>query len=152
MQDLERLRAQIQPWWAEQHAHQPPAPQPQPGLEGLNYLWNYDQVAVSLGIRPMCGLNCGWTNGRTRNQLVEELRRRIKASAVEAAGILNEPGVETSQQIASALVPQPFGTELTLVTDLIKAAGAQSVQGRNRALVGAGVSALALLWFFFGRE
>ena len=57
--------------------------------------------------------------------------------------------MELAQQVASALVPQPIGTELSLVSDLIEAAGAQTVQGRNQALVGAGTAALVLLFLFF---
>lgn len=152
--NLQPLFNQVQAWWTDQHAGcQPQPPRPRPGLEGLEHLWNYDTVAVSLGVRtnPMCGLYCGWKNSRTRDQLVGGLRWRIKASAVEAAGILEQPDVRLAQQIASALVPQPFGTELTLVTDLIEAAGAQTVQGRDRAMAGVGIALLCLAGYFLTR-
>ena len=34
---------------------------------------------------PVCGWNCGWRNGRSRYQLVQSLRPRIKASSVAAS-------------------------------------------------------------------
>lgn len=148
--NLQPLINQTQTWWTEQHADcKELIPQPRPGFEGmgLEYLWNCETVTESLGIPsfPMCGISCGWRNGRSQDELVQSLRIRIRASAVLASGILQNPDVQLAQQVASALVPEPCGTELTLVSDLIEAAGAQTVQGRNNALAGAGVAAFALL-------
>jgi hypothetical protein len=89
-------------------------------------------------------LACEWKKGRSEEELVQSLRPRIKATAVRTSGILQNPDVQLAQQVASALVPQPYGTELTLVADLIEVASAQTVQARNNAFAGAGVAALAL--------
>lgn len=151
--NLQPLIDLIQPFWTDQHAGcQPLVPQPHPGLEGLEFLWGYNAPAVALGIAPICGLGCGWRNGRTTDELVRVLRWRLKASAVEASAILEQPDSRLALQVASALVPQPLGDELTLVADLIEAAGAQTVRGRNRALAGAGIAAAGLLVYFGSRS
>ncbi len=147
--NLQPLINQLQAWWTQQHAEcRESVPQPRPGFEGtgLEYLWNYESVTEYLDVPSlaMCGVACRWKNGRSEDELVQSLRPRIKATAVRASGILQNPDVQLAQQVASALVPQPYGTELTVVTDLIEAAGTQTVQGRNNALAGAGVAALAL--------
>ena len=152
--NLQPLIDQVQAWWTQQHVEcSEPIPEPRLGFEatGLEFLWNCETVTESLGIPSfsMCGVSCGWKNGRSRDELVQNLRPRIRGAAVQASGILQDPDAQLALQVASALVPQPYGTELTLVADLIDAAGAQTVQGRYNALAGAGVAAIVLLALFF---
>jgi hypothetical protein len=79
------------------------------------------------------------------------LRSELRSGAVQAAGLLQAQDTQIAQLVATSLVPAPFGTELTLLTDLIEAAGAQSIQVRNRYLAGAGIAAFTLVCLFVGR-
>jgi hypothetical protein len=152
MTDAERnlgpLTELMQGWWNEWHADCHPTVLDSLGRPCENLSWLYTQEELPV----ICGLSCGWRDGQTRDQLVASLRPRLKASAVEAAGLLEQPDARIAEQVAGALVPQPLGDELTFVTDLIEAAGAQTVQRRDRALVGAGIAGLMLLMFFLFRE
>ena len=97
-------------------------------------------------------MNCGWKNGRTRDQLILSLRPRLKARAVEAAQLLEQLQNQIAVQVASALLPRPVGTELSVVVDLIEAAGAQTVEDRNRALKGVVVAVgVAVLIYLLSR-
>jgi hypothetical protein len=146
--NLDPLVAQVQRWWMDQHAGCERMSADPLGRPFEGYAWLYSQEDLPV----ICGLGCGWSGGRTRDQLVLSLRPRLKAGAVETAGLLEQPDAQVARQVASALVPQPFGYELAIVTDLIEAAGAQTIRGRNRTLAGAGFSTLLLLGFFFFRQ
>lgn len=75
------------------------------------------------------------------------LRPHLKANAVQASELLSTPDAQIAREIASTLLPAPFGEELNVVTDLIQAAGAQTLKQRDRALMGAAAGGVALLWF-----
>ena len=134
--NIDPLIAQIQSWWTAQHERCNPIPDWNSPDGTLGYLFKQEPIGF-------CGVNCGWRDGRTRDQLILSLRPRLKAGAVEAAQILEQPQRQAALQLAQALVPRPVGTELTVVADLIEAAGAQTVQDRNRALAGAGIALVA---------
>ena len=75
-----------------------------------------------------------WRGSRTDDDLVREMRSNPKATAVEAALVLNDPEMSVAIEIAQSLVPPPYGEEIQLLADLIKAGGARSVRRRNWAL------------------
>jgi hypothetical protein len=140
------LIAQTQRWWDQQHANcnqrdLDPLGRP---FEAMSWLYTQEDLG-----QPLCPMSCRWEQDRTREQLVATLYTELTVGAVHAAGLLQQPDVGVALEIASALVPAPYDAELTFVTDLIKAAGAQTVQDRNRSLVGAGVSMAALASFIF---
>lgn len=133
-QNLGPLQTRVQSWWTPQHQHEP--------------------AALDAWLRParLCGYGCGWQRGRSFEQLVASLRPYLRAGAVDAAADLQRPNVRYGMEVAEALVPKPMGDELALVADLIEAAGAQTVQARNRALAGAAVAALAIAIFFLAND
>jgi hypothetical protein len=143
--NLEPLFEPVQAWWTAEHEKCVPVP-----VENYDPEWLVPFPRFTPTVGPYCAFGCGWRRDRSLDQLVLSLRPRLKASAVEAAQMLERPDAQIALQVASALVPRPFGDELTLVTDLIEAAGAQTVQDRNRALAGVGISlvVLALIYLF----
>ena len=146
--DLDPLIEQVQGWWVAQHLNcRQESPDPL-GRPFEIFRWSYRDE--DLAPTP-CPIFCGWQRGRTTDQLTASLRPRVKAGAVRAARLLEDPDANIALQVAEALAPQPFGDELRLVADLIEAAGAQTEQGRNRALVGAGFAAFGLGVLFLGR-
>jgi len=60
---------------------------------------------------------------------------------------LSQPNEEVAEEVASSLLPTPWGTELTFVTDIVKAAGAQNAFQRRQALKGAGVAIATIVGF-----
>jgi len=139
--NLDPLIGQFQLWWNEQHAACGSAVMPDPlgrPSEGLSFLYTH---AEWLEYPVICPSTCGWRNAKSRDQLLESLRPIVKANAVRAAGLLDQPDAQVALQVADALVPAPYGEELTLVVDLIQAAGAQSIFERKRALKSAGIAA-----------
>jgi hypothetical protein len=147
--DIGPLISQVQSWWDSQHAECPvlaPDPLGRP-FDGLSFLYTQAELEYS----SPCPLLCGWRDGQTPEQMIASLRPYLKAGAVNAAGLLDRPDAQIAEQVASTLLPAPFGDELTFVTDLIEAAGAQTVQGRNRKLVGAGAAGFFLILFLLAR-
>ncbi len=142
---VEVLQIKVQEWWSNQHEH-PVEP------------WEDELSLYFKGTNLVpCGWGyCNWQQGRSPEALVASLRPHITGELIKAAQRLEEPGVAWSLAIASSLMPRPYGDELQFVVDIIEAAGAQSVQERNQALVGAGVagaSVVALLLIaWFNRE
>jgi len=138
--NLDPLIGQVQSWWNEQHiacgSEVVPDSLGRP-FEGLSFLYTREEWQK---YPVICPSTCGWRNAKSRDQLLASLRPKVKANAVRAAGILDRPDVEVARQVASALMPAPYGEELTLVVDLIEAAGAQSVFEQKRALKGAGIA------------
>jgi len=149
VRNLGPLTAQVQKWWSAQHAncHAPVANDPlgRP-FEGLSFLYSHEEIQVDSII---CPTTCGWRSDKDSHELLASLLPEVKAGAVRVAGQLSQPDMQVAQQVAFALVPTPYGQELTLVSDLIQAAGAQSVFERNRALKGAGFAAVAIAGFWF---
>lgn len=139
----------VQAWWTAEHEQCQPIPVESYDPEEIiqPYMFRFRPT-----VGPYCGFGCGWKGDRTFDQLVLNLRPRLRVGAVEAAQMLEQPDAQIAPQVASALVPQPIGTELTLVTNLIEAAGAQTVQGRNQALVGVGVSLVVLALIYLSAK
>jgi hypothetical protein len=147
MSDLGPLIEQAQAWWTAEH--EPCTPPPPAWGEPA---WGQENMFAPI-IRPFCGISCGWKGDRDRDQLVASLCPHLKAVAVEAAQLLEQPDAQVGLQVASALVPTPYGEELTIVADLIEAAGAQTVKARNKALLGVGATVFVLVCLFlFSRE
>jgi hypothetical protein len=147
--DTGPLTSQVQNWWDSQHAECPswlPDPLGRP-VEGLPFLY----TQVEFEYPSPCPLLCGWRDGQTTEQLVASLRPYLKAGAVSASGLLERPNAKIAEQVASSLLPAPFGDELMLVTNLIEAAAAQTTQVRNQKLVSAGIAAFVLAVFLFAR-
>jgi hypothetical protein len=136
LSNVEPLLDEVQTWWSSQHAHVLPSDGAWPGR------------LARLRFHAPCGYGCDWRVGRSNEQLDADLRRHVRAEAVVAARKLEDPSVNTSFRIATSLMPRPYGDEARLVADLIEAAGAQNVQARNRALVGAGFALVGVLSFF----
>jgi hypothetical protein len=96
------------------------------------------------GPLPGCAFGCGcdWRQGRSDEQLIESLKPYVKANTVQAAQALQEPPFRVGIAVAGALPPKPYGTDINVLADLIEAAGAQTVEDRdkaiNRALVSVG--------------
>ena len=147
-QNLGPLVEPVQAWWTTQH--EPCQPVPVESYDPPEIV-PFSMFQYRSTIRPFCGFSCGWKGDRTFDQLLLGLRPRLKASAVEAAQMLEQPDAQIALKVASSLVPQPIGDELTLVTDLIEAAGAQTVKDRNRALVGAGIAFALIVAFLLSR-
>jgi hypothetical protein len=150
--DLGPLSAQVQRWWSAQHASCS-APFTTDSLgrpfDGLAFLFKHEEIQVGPIVCPMI---CGWREGRRSEELLASLRPEVRAGAVRAAGLLSQPDVQIAEQVALALTPPPYGEELTLVTDLINAAGAQSVFEQRRALKGAGIAAVVVAgYWLFGK-
>lgn len=141
MSGLNGLVAETQRWWNEQHTHCASREGDPLGRPWDSMGWLYSQEDLGLGRCPMCG----WQDDRNRDQLIASLRSELSARAVRAAGFLKQPDVRVAAEVAMALVPTPYGAELTLLTDLIEAAGAETVMECNQALVGAGMAAGLLL-------
>jgi len=143
--NLDPLIGQVQSWWNEQHAACSSEVVPDPlgrPLEGLSFLYTREEW---LAYPVICPSTCGWRNAKSRDQLLASLRPKIKANAVRAAGLLDQPDVQVARQVASSLMPAPYGEELTLVVDLIDAAGAQSVYEQKRALKRARITAVSVV-------
>jgi hypothetical protein len=146
--NLDPLIVQVQRWWTDQHAAcgsgvSDPLGRP---FEGLSVLYNFEEWRENAVV---CPLTCGWRSEQTFDQLVASLRSEIKVNAVRTAGLLNRPDARVATQVASALMPAPWGEELTLVSDLIDAAGAKTVSERKRALKGAGIAVAVIVGFCF---
>jgi hypothetical protein len=147
--DIGPLQAQVQEWWDAQHAsHQPtvdPLGRPYSGIGQLESIFNQGEFVENIQLCPML---CAWRNGRSREELVATLRPYLKARAVQTSELLSTPDAQVAREIASTLLPAPFGEELNVVTDLIQAAGAQTLQQRDRALLRAAAGGVVLLGFF----
>jgi len=142
MSDLGPLTELAQAWWTAEHE---PCTPPLPAWG--EPAWGQENMFAPI-IRPFCGISCGWKSDRDRDALVASLRPHLKAGAVETAQLLEQPDAQIGLQVASALLPTPYGEELTLVADLIEAAGAQTVRARNWALAGVGATLLVLVCVF----
>ncbi len=134
---MQALQQRVQQWWSQQHEHDW-AEVSGESLDGLLFS----------GYTVQCGWGpCGWQNGRDWATLVSSLRPFVTGELVIAARKLEQPDVQWTLAIASSLVPRPIGDEIQLVADIIEAAGAQSVQERKKALVGAGVAIAGIVTF-----
>jgi hypothetical protein len=143
MQDLGPLTEQVQRWWDAQHAHCRAASDSYgPSSDGLSWLFRSEEFVP---YAVVCPSTCGWRNGKTSEELLSGIKREVKASAVRAARLLNEPNERAAEKVVSALLPPPYGDELNLVTDLIKAAGAQSIYEQNQAFKGAAIAAVTVV-------
>lgn len=111
----------VQRWWSAQHEH--PVP---PGPDSP---WDVVRFQNQLP----CGFGCDWRQGRTNEQLIASLRPQLRAKTVEAANALQQPNMRLVLTLANQLMPRPYGTDLTVLADVIEAAGAQTVEERNRA-------------------
>jgi hypothetical protein len=146
-QDLSPLIEQVQRWWDTKHQTcGVKRGSNSPGLPSEN-LYDLLRNEDLIGYAVICPSTCGWRGNETVQELVSELQRDLKANAVRAAGLLNRPNEQIAERVASALLPTPYGQELTFVTDLIKAAGAQTVFQRKQTLTGAGIAAVTLVGF-----
>ena len=123
------LQSQVQAWWNDQHQH------------GLTT----DPEHCQWG-------SCDWWAGRSWDQLVASLRPYLSRKAARAAQELNEPGVRTALSVAQFLLPAPYGEEVKLVEALIEAASAQTVEARDRALIGVGVALLMIVALYIAAQ
>jgi hypothetical protein len=131
------LTAQVQEWWTAQHEQCPSLP--------IEPEWGQTYMGRQ-AMGRWCGvIPCGWRGELSADQLALCLRRNLRSGAVQSAQLLEQPDAHVALQVASALAPKPYGNELTLVADIIDAAGAQTNQERNQALVGAGLALIALM-------
>jgi hypothetical protein len=120
--DQSPLLEGVQRWWSAQHEHPVPA--------GPDSPWD----VVRFQHEMPCGFGCEWRKGRTNDQLIASLRPYVRAKTVEAANALQQPSVRLALTLANQLMPRPYGTDLTVLADVIEAAGAQTVEARNRAI------------------
>jgi hypothetical protein len=124
---------QVQLWWSEQQ------PDLRYASEDLSYLFLPNMARHD------------WRKGRSVQQLAAELRPYLKVDAVRASRMLEQPAAQVALQVASQLVPQPFGSEIQVVVDVIEMAGSSNVADRQRALRGLVVAGAGLLLVMFLR-
>jgi hypothetical protein len=125
------LHNMVQSWWSEQNHH------------AEIYVGDWPPWQDAYRREPM-----SWRGLRTDDDLIQEMSTKLKASAVEAALVLNDPEMSVAIEIAQLLAPPPYGEEIQFLADLIKAGGARSVRKRNWALLGVVMSVIGLAMAF----
>jgi hypothetical protein len=81
--------------------------------------------------------------------LVAELHGDLRFVLARTAAVLLRPDVDVATTIAENLAPAPYGDEISLVRDLIVAAGAPTQKVRDHALL-SGATAVTIALIKYG--